>query len=165
MTLIATPGASNANSYITVADADAYFATRPFSDDWTVLLTAVKESALISATTRLDTYDYVGIVVTSTQALKWPRQLDTTGALIRNYAVNIIPPPIQKATCEAALALMQSGGAAAVAGGAVQNVKVGSLSITYSSGSAAVVDTSVDYSGLDVRAARFLSGLRLIPVG
>lgn len=94
MALDATAGGENANSYVTVAEADAYFAMRLNSatfDD-----SEVKEEALLHACLLLERYDYIGIPVTDTfeedgyndappyQALKWPR-LTSGGELIRNY--------------------------------------------------------------------------------
>lgn len=94
MAIDATAGGENANSYVTVAEADAYFAMRLNSatfDD-----SEVKEEALLHACLLLEQFDYIGIPVTDTfnedghndappfQALKWPR-LTEDGELIRNY--------------------------------------------------------------------------------
>jgi len=94
MALDATAGGENANSYATVAEADAYFAMRLNSttfDD-----SEVKEEALLNACLILEQFDYIGIPVTDTpnedgynaappyQALKWPR-VTANGEMIRNY--------------------------------------------------------------------------------
>jgi hypothetical protein len=96
MAIDATAGGENANSYITEADADAYFTSRPNSSAWEDSET--KEAALIHACVLLDQLDYIGIPVTDTfdeeglidappyQSLKWPRVLNDNGDLIRNYA-------------------------------------------------------------------------------
>jgi hypothetical protein len=88
--LIATPRASNANSYLTVAEADDMAAERLYTSAWDDSLE--QEAALIQATYRLEQYDYVGITADEyleteapTQALKWPRVLNDDGDLIRNY--------------------------------------------------------------------------------
>lgn len=90
MALIATPRASNANSYNTIAQLDAIFAGRLNATAWDDSLQ--QEEAAIQATYRLDQYDYVGITADEyldtdepTQALKWPRVLNDDGELIRNY--------------------------------------------------------------------------------
>jgi hypothetical protein len=96
MAIDATAGGENANSYITAADADAYFATRLNSSTWED--SDAQEEALIHACVLLEQLDYIGIPVTDTlsedgwhdappyQSLKWPRVLDDRGELIRNYA-------------------------------------------------------------------------------
>ena len=74
-TIDATVGGTAANSYVTLAEYDAWLATRSGaaattaegrSDD-------VKNRLLISATERLDQETYKGLKAASTQALKFPR--------------------------------------------------------------------------------------------
>lgn len=96
MAIDATAGGVNANSYITVADADVYFSSRLNSSAWDD--SATQEEALLHACVILEQFQYVGIPVTDTihedglndgppyQALKWPRVLNDDGDLIRNYA-------------------------------------------------------------------------------
>lgn len=156
----ATIGGSVSNSYVTLTAADSYFANQLFADDWFSADTVTRERALMSATLSLERFDYVGRVVDedTPQALKWPRQLNDSGDLIRNYAINAIPAPVVAATCNEALALIQAGGTTVA--GAVESMKIGSsVEIKYASG--AVVETSLDYSGLSIDAARHLSGLRI----
>ena len=50
MAIDVTPGGPDANSYGTVAEADLYFANRPFSSVWDALTDPEKEAALIYAT-------------------------------------------------------------------------------------------------------------------
>lgn len=88
-------GLANANSYVSVADADAYFADRGITA-WTGSST-VKEQALIRATDFIETVygrRFRGSVVTDTQALSFPRYI--TGE-------DEIPSDLKKATCEYAL--------------------------------------------------------------
>lgn len=88
-------GLANANSYVSVADADAYFADRGIAA-WTGSST-VKEHALIRATDFIETVygrRFRGSVVTDTQALSFPRYI--TGE-------DEIPSDLKKATCEYAL--------------------------------------------------------------
>jgi len=155
--LDATVGGALSNSYISLGDADLYFAARRNSDDWADATAEEKEQVLLMATNQLEEYDYVGVVVDDVQVLKWPRMLNDNGDLIRTYPVDEIPVVVQRACCEVALSLLSSSGS--VAAGAVDSVRVGSLSVTYATGTAAT-DTS-DYSGLPISAARFLKGLRL----
>lgn len=162
MAIDATPGSATANSYITLVDAQAYFDTRLNTDAWED--SSLQEEALLQACLRLEQYDYVGVVVTDTQILKWPRMFNDEGDLIRNYPINAVPMPIKQAQCELALALLDLG-SESVAAGTVSSLKIGnSVEVKYATGSTAVVDTSVDWTGLPIQAARFLKGLRLVNV-
>ena len=87
--------ASNA-TYVTVAEAEAYFATRLNSDWWTECDLNEKERALITSTQRIDTLAFSGYRTVSTQELKFPRSGETT-----------IPDGVKIACCELALALIQ----------------------------------------------------------
>lgn len=118
-TIITTPGASNANSYETLAEAQTYFSTRlPMNgwdnaDDQTVLL--------VMATRTLDSYamphkkliyigkdiyylttrTWTGAPASSTQALAWPRtgMSDSNGNPIPS---NVIPQELKDAESELA---------------------------------------------------------------
>src|SRR5690606_14902 len=102
--LIATPGAPNANSYVTLAEADAYVAALagPSARAWEQLDDDAKKRALLTATRRLDQEEYAGRKASSTQALKWPRVgvKDEDG---RPYPSDVIPEPIKAAQIEIAL--------------------------------------------------------------
>lgn len=79
MALTVTPGASNADSYATLAEADAYFTARGIAT-WTGT-DAVKEQALRRATAYLDNQyrgRWVGIRTNETQSLAWPRMGDVS---------------------------------------------------------------------------------------
>ena len=104
MPLIVTPGAADADSYVTVAAADAYHLAQGRTA-WAGT-TAIKEEALRRATLWIDgRYKprWPGArAYRRAQALDWPRvdALDNDGSYI-NAAT--IPPEIIAATCEAAL--------------------------------------------------------------
>ena len=98
-------GATNSESYASVADADAYFTARAGTTTWAAASTASKEQALRDATTYLDlTYGprWVGRRVHESQALDWPRQFisDRDGFPVDS---DEIPTRIKYATIEAAL--------------------------------------------------------------
>lgn len=83
MALITTPGAANADSYATLAEADSYVIDRrtPAVTWWTTASTDAKEDALRFATVLLDRFfRWTGAAVDSVQARAWPR----TGMLTRN---------------------------------------------------------------------------------
>jgi hypothetical protein len=99
MPLIATPADPSANSFLTLEEAVAYFAGRPFSDAFTG-----EESTLIWATSQLNVLCWTGSATTQTQALTWPR----TGMVNRNGGPidpMIIPQELKNATAELALVL------------------------------------------------------------
>lgn len=80
MTLVTTPGASDADSYAGTSEADAYFSARGVSA-WTGS-TSVKEAALRVATSYLDNAyreRWIGLTSTQTQSLSWPRVDGTRG--------------------------------------------------------------------------------------
>jgi len=107
MALDATVKGAAANSYITRADADTYFADRLNTSDWDNATTSNKDAALMTATSLLDMgFEWVGAIRTTTQALRWPRSgsLDRDG---REYNYDLVPQPIKDAVCDTALALLQ----------------------------------------------------------
>ena len=108
-------GLANANTYVALADADAYFANR-INDTWLNGTDDQRSSALIQATQYLDSrYTFKGVPLTDTQALQWPRQAPpyqtTVGFITEVYAGDStltaqLAWPVQRvkdATCEAAL--------------------------------------------------------------
>jgi len=113
MTLIATVGASNANSYATAADGDFYFSTRLNADNWIAASTSTKESALITAAHRIDEERFVGYPASSTQSMRWPRAWATKqdpmlmyfdyGWGGDYYLPTEIPQKLKDAQCELAL--------------------------------------------------------------
>jgi len=73
-TVVATPGAGNANSYCTVAEADAYHETHLYAAPWTAAAPSTKETAVIMATRLLDSlYEWAEWPTSVEQALFWPR--------------------------------------------------------------------------------------------
>ena len=101
MALVATPGASDANSYVTEPEADAYFETRPHSSAWSSVEDA--EAALINASRMLDWYmKWDGYKTSETQPMGWPRAtvLNESGYLIDD---TVIPKNLKEATFEMAL--------------------------------------------------------------
>lgn len=100
MPLDATIGGVTANSYVTEAEATAYFADSLQGDSWTSL--SSKEAALVSATRYLDMLGWKGSRATTEQALELPRNYlcDINGTLIES---DVIPPKIKQAVYELAL--------------------------------------------------------------
>lgn len=156
VTLVATAGASNANSFITEAEADAYFDARvPLSPPWA---DAADPTAAIAQATRLivsmyaprrtlvrtdppsESYylippTWTGAVATSTQSLPWPRtgMYDVNGNAI---ASNVIPQALKDATAELAgqLAIADRTLDNAIATQGITSVKAGSVAVSFKSG-------------------------------
>lgn len=156
-TIVATVGSASANSYVTKAEADAYFATRLYPESWDGA--ADPEAALIMATRVLDmalsgqTYyeapsvnnrgqstagmlrtrpSWTGEAASETQALAWPR----TGMLNRNkfsIASDVLPRELKEATCELAYQLLKgdrtADNDAAVQG--ITGIKAGSVQLSF----------------------------------
>lgn len=110
ITIIATPGASDANSFVTIEEADAYLATRLNASDWTG--TEPKKKAACEATRELSALGWQSYRTSSTQALAWPRlnapNPDGTSAC-EVFEDTIVPQRIKDATCELALEFLRAG--------------------------------------------------------
>lgn len=132
-------GKANAESYVSVADADAYFTARAVPAEWAVATSAQKEGALRYATRWLDNrYAWPGTLHLYTQALAWPRDwaADRDG---RDLTLQV-PVRVEEATAEAA-ALYLAGGLLTLSldrGGAVASETVGPLSTSYFPGASGV---------------------------
>jgi Putative DnaT-like ssDNA binding protein len=116
MALVATVGGASSNSYVTLAEANAYFTDRIDSTtngDWTnddagvARTDAAKSAALVTATRRIDEESFLGVKVSTTQALKWPRVsvYDEDGF---PFATDSIPERVKQATYMVALELLRT---------------------------------------------------------
>lgn len=108
-TLIATPAGATANSYATVAEADAYHDSRLHRTDWAATGSDAdtKTVALIMATRTMDAlFVWAAWPTTTTQVLQWPRNaVPRRGGL--TYVGNMeIPPELKNATAELARLLI-----------------------------------------------------------
>lgn len=132
--VIATPGDAAANSYCTVAEADAYHATHLYAAKWTAASTGTKETALIMATRVLDAeYEWAMWATTDTQRLLWPR----TGVLAKNeleYVGNMeIPEDLKFATAELARQLIEANRTADsdIETQGITSLRAGSVALTF----------------------------------
>lgn len=136
MAIEAGVGHAAANSYVTVAEADAYFLARAIAA-WPALTNAAKEASLISATDYIDTtYEtqFKGTRASSTQALAWPRE----GVVVDTVEIlpTVIPTRLKRAQME--LALKASAGVLLCdETQTVRSEKVDVIEVTYSPGSTA----------------------------
>jgi hypothetical protein len=106
MPVIATPGAANANSFLTILEADAYHAARLHNDEWSAATELQKEAALLWATRILDRHSWVGRRTNELQRLRWPR----TGVYDQDdfwVHQDVVPSFLKDATAELALLLLR----------------------------------------------------------
>jgi len=125
-----TPSGANANSYISVSDADDYFSTHLYASDWNNASTTNKESALIMSTRILDEkIDWVGDKNTKEQALAWGR----SGVIDDGYNVDatIVPQPVKNATAEFAKNLIADNSTENADGKGLEKLEVGSVKLTF----------------------------------
>ena len=72
-TIDATIKGENANSYVTLTEANSYFETVPDSSTWTNKTDDQKNRSLIAATRWIETLVFYGKRCDNGQALKFPR--------------------------------------------------------------------------------------------
>src|SRR5687767_5831486 len=98
--IVATAGASNANSYCTLAEAETYHEAHLYASTWLSASDDRKNRALVMATRLLDTwFDWGGEVSDGDQSLLWPRA-STYGADGYLLANDVVPQRIKDATAE-----------------------------------------------------------------
>jgi hypothetical protein len=172
--IVATPGAANANSYLTLADAQAIidgFVQDADVQHWGSGNTDSRNRALFTATQRLDRERFLGARATDTQALQWPRTgVRKPDTYINTYAVGFpfristdyftdteIPTQIQYAQTVLAVFLHNNTDALGLSGlEDYKNVKIGSLDVTPNVGYGAVGADKVP-----PLMERYLTGLRI----
>lgn len=120
MSLNSTAGDPNADSYFAISDADAYFTARN-NTVWTGTQTAKEAAARLGTQYLENAYRdrWVGLTVTQTQALAWPRVDGVRGGVHRAYGfgwtfplydingwpidITTVPVQVQHAAMEAAV--------------------------------------------------------------
>ena len=131
-TIDATLKGASANSYVTLADAEAYFETVPSSSNWDDKTDDQKNRALISATRWIDALSFYGNRCTETKALKWPREDYKVDGI--ELACTLIPVGIEVATYELARALANDTDAIIGSTGTTglyDEVELGELKVKY----------------------------------
>jgi hypothetical protein len=174
ITIIATPNAADANSYLTLADAQAIvdgFVQDADVQHWGSGNTDSRNRALFTATQRLDRERFLGARATDTQSLQWPRTgVRKPDTYINTYAVGFpfrittdyftdteIPTQIQYAQAVLAVFLHNNTDALGLSGlEDYKNVKIGSLDVTPNVGYGAVGADKVP-----PLMERYLTGLRI----
>jgi len=172
--IVATPGAADANSYVTLAEAQAIidgFVEDADVQHWGSGNTDSRNRALFTATQRLDRERFLGARATDTQALQWPRTgVRKPDTYINTYAVGFpfrittdyftdteIPTQIKYAQVVLAAFLHNNTDALGLSGlEDYKNVKIGSLDVTPNVGFGAVGADKVP-----PLMERYLTGLRI----
>lgn len=116
------------NSYVSVAEADAYFWDRLDAVSWLSNDNIRKGQALVTATSLLDTMNWSGVAVSETQALAFPRMgeyFDPRVGTVVGFG-NEVPKRVIDATFELAHHLLNNSGLFDETG-SVTNLQVGSI--------------------------------------
>ena len=135
-TINATVKDANANSYVTLTEANTYFETVPDSSTWDNKTVDQKNRALISATRWIDTFVFYGDRCDDGQALKFPRnnyQIDGV-----ELSCSTIPNKIKFAQYELARALANDTDAITgntATDGNFSEVKLGDIEVKYNTAS------------------------------
>ena len=135
-TINATIKDANANSYVTLTEANAYFETVPDSTTWDNKTVDQKNRSLISATRWIATFVYQGDRCDEDQALKFPRtnyQVDRV-----ELSCSTIPLNIKYAQYELARALANDTDAMTGnlgTDGNFSEVKLGDIEVKYNTAS------------------------------
>lgn len=171
----ATVGGANANSYLTLNEAQALidgFVQDADVTAWASATTDQKNRALVSATQRVDRERFLGARATDTQALQWPRTgVRKPDTYINTYAVGFpfrittdyftdteIPSQIKYAQAILAVYLQNNTAGLALSGlEDYRSITIGSLSVTTAGASSQA--TGADR--VPPLYERYLTGLRI----
>ena len=173
ITIVATAGAANANSYLSLSDTQDLIDGLMEDDDvvaWGTATTDQKNRALYSATQRIDRERFLGARVTDTQALQWPRTgVRKPDTYINNYNLGFpftitedyftdteIPDQVKKAQAVLAAYLNNNKDALDLTGlESYSTLNVGNISITpYRFG-------AVGFNAVPPMFERYFRGIRI----
>lgn len=149
--LITTVGAANANSYVTLAEAQSFHDLNLGAEAWFDAEVGDQVRALIKAARRLQQENWIGSRVNSTQALAWPRagvaKIDAvagwgsggwdysgwsaSGDWREQYLPDEIPQQVKDAQCELALAYLNGAQSTGESNGAIKRWKADDVEIEY----------------------------------
>lgn len=126
------------NSLISMEDALLYFQERYGSQKWFELGEDEQEQLLITASRKINRFDFVGEKAEESQPMEFPRNYDT-------------PQDIKDAVCEEAIAVAQNTGSVHD-----ENKKAGITSISLGSGSITYRDSSLNQEDSQLFSAEAL---------
>lgn len=169
----ATVGGVNANSYLSLSDAQSMIDGMVLSADvtaWGTATTDAKNRALVSAAQRLDRERFLGARSNDDQAMQWPRTgVRKPDTYINTYAVGFpfrittdyftdeeIPDQVKRAQVELAVYLNNNTDGIGLSGlEDYKSVSIGSISVTTNTTGAVGADK------IPPMVERYLTGLRL----
>jgi len=173
VTIDATAGGANANSYITLTEADTFVEAMISSSDvskWTTGNDDTRNRALAAAAERLDRERFLGARATDTQARQWPRTgVRKPDTYVNTYATGFpfrisedyftdteIPDQVKRAQIELAVYLKNNVDGISLGGlEDFKSVKIGSLQVTPDKTGAIGADR------VPPMFERYLTGLRI----
>lgn len=145
LVIVSTPGAANANSYTSEAEANAYHESVVDSTVWDDADPDARRRALVSATRAMDSQiQWVGRAVSANQSLAWPRYNAVTrqGFLFDSA---VIPPELKDATAELARRLIESGGSTGTtADDTLKSLKAGPVDLVFNTDATPTVTSFPD---------------------
>jgi len=173
ISIVATVGAADANSYLTLVNAQSLIDGLVEDADvvvWASATTDQKNRALYTAAQRIDRERFLGARVNDTQAMQWPRSgVRKPDTYINTYATGFpfrivedfftdteIPEQLKKAQAVLAVYLNNNKEALNLTGlESYQSVNVGSVSVTpYRFG-------AVGFNAVPPMFERYFNGLRI----
>lgn len=129
LVLVNTAGATNANTYASLAEAETVMESVFHKDAWSSAATDNKNIVLVEATRLLDEhYDWEGIKYTADQSLRWPRYsvLDPDG---EDVDYESIPDFLKTATALLALSILSEDVTTELDTDGFTKLKVGSIEL------------------------------------
>lgn len=118
------------NSYVSVAEADSYFADRVDSAVWAAASDTLKNQVLVSATMLLDIQSWAGTAITENQPLAFPRNCEYFDPRVGSSILlnGDTPKRVTDATFELAMHLLQNEGILGDSG-SVRTLSVGTITL------------------------------------
>ena len=141
ITIIETPGAADANSFVSLAEVETYMLGRGNKTLWDAASDPNKNIAIADATQEIDLRCYEGVRADTVQALDWPRDwaVDPDSPTLSYFDNDVVPTRIKNATAELAFQFIKAGTTDLAAIDAATNIKrkkVDVLETEYFSGTA-----------------------------
>ena len=122
----------SSNSYVSLIDADGYFANQLGAEAWTSADEATRSKALVASTRILEELSYIGRVMDVSQVLAWPRvaqYFDPRTGRLQVTTADMVPNRVKFACYEQALHILQNP-EILQANARVENIGVSSINIT-----------------------------------
>lgn len=148
MAIITTISGTDTNSYVTMAEADAYFDNSPYGSAWTS-----DEATLRYAAIMLDSMcAWKGVKTVIAQAREFPRMgltvdaavlspaADYDSPLLGSYWDHLIPPEIKNAQIELALYMVKNPTSFVTEGTNISRISVGPIDLRQEAAKIGVVD-------------------------